>query len=178
MSHRYHRGWGRFTLYKITTVSQTYRCRQCTNIAVLVAACSRHPSTRQIHGPPVVGKAIHYARGSSPGVKASQIRISSDARPCSVLMCPAIEPSTISSLQTTQVPSPPHNPCTALVPSVTPVQKVPLPTSVTRMPPLTVSHSPSMGGRPYQQSSRYLSAGPPYRNKPTKVLVTDNCHLA
>ena len=70
MSHRGHRGWGRFPSSKITTVSRTFWCRKWTRIAVLVAARPGHPSTGQLRGPPLVGKAMQYFCGSSPVVKS------------------------------------------------------------------------------------------------------------
>ena len=58
MSHWGHRGWGRFTSSKMTTVSRTCRCRKCTRINVLITARPGHPSTGQLRGPPAVGNSI------------------------------------------------------------------------------------------------------------------------
>ena len=94
-----HRGWGRFPSSKMTTVSWTFRCRKWTHIAVLVVARPGHPSNRQLHGPPLAGKSMRYVHISSPVAEAIQIHISSAACPYCIFMCPAIDLSVISSLQ-------------------------------------------------------------------------------
>ena len=58
MSHRGHRGWGRFTYSSITTVSLTCRFQKCTLVAVHVNARPLHPSTRQGLGTSIAGNAI------------------------------------------------------------------------------------------------------------------------
>ena len=97
MSHRGHRGWGRFPTYKMTTVSRTCRCRKWTSIAVLVAACPGHPSNGQIRGPLLDGKVMWYVRIYSPLAKFVQLHLSSAARSCCVFMCPSIDPAAIHS---------------------------------------------------------------------------------
>ena len=82
----------------MTTVSQTCRWIKCTRIDVLVAKHPGHPSTGQFCGPPAVGKVILYIRGSSPGAVADQLLLPYSDLPFCVYMCPAINPSTISSL--------------------------------------------------------------------------------
>ena len=141
--HWGYRGWGRFPLSKMTTLSRTCRCRKFTNIAVLIAARSIHTSTGNLHGPPAVGKAIWYVRGSSPRVEAAQLRLSSAARLCIYSCAP---PST-------QAPSPPRNPYTAPVPSATPVKKGPLPSYIAHTPPPTGTLPPGMDARPCRLSS-------------------------
>ena len=55
----------------------------------------------------------------------------------------------------TQAPYPPRTTCTGPDPSADPAIKGPLPSSVSRTPPLTVSLMPGMGSRPFQLSSRH-----------------------
>ena len=66
----------------MTTVSRTCQCRKWTRIAVLFAARPGHPSTGQLRGPPLEGKAMRYVRGSSPVAEVVQLHLSSAARPC------------------------------------------------------------------------------------------------
>ena len=96
---RGHRGWGRFTSLKMTTVSRTCRWKKFTCIAVLVTARPVHPSTGQFRGPPVVRKSILYVRGYSPGSLDAQLRPPSAALQRCICMCPASNPSAISSPQ-------------------------------------------------------------------------------
>ena len=102
MSHWGHRGWGRFPSSKIATVSRTCRCIKLTYIAVLVATRPGHPSTGQLLGPPLAGKAMQYVRGSSPVSEVLQLRLSSTDRPCCAILCPAKDPAAISSLYSLQ----------------------------------------------------------------------------
>ena len=97
MSHRGYRGWGRFPYSKMTTVSRKFRCIKCTSISVLVDACTGHPSTGQLRGPPLDGKSMRYVRGSSPVAEAFELSISSAARTCCVILFPAKYPAAISS---------------------------------------------------------------------------------
>ena len=83
-----------------------FRWRKFTRITVLVAARPGHPPTGHFRGPPAVRKAIRYVRGSSPGGVYAQTRLPSTARPCCVLMYPAINPITISSLYSLKCTSP------------------------------------------------------------------------
>ena len=96
MLHRGHRGRGMFPSSKMTTVSRTCRCRKCTRISVLVAARPGHPSTGQICGPPLDGKAMDYVCGSSPVDEVFQLRLSSAACPCCFILWPINDPSAIS----------------------------------------------------------------------------------
>ena len=143
MSHRGHRGWGRFPTYKMTTVSRTCRCRKWTSIAVLVAACPGHPSNGQIRGPLLDGKVMWYVRIYSPLAKFVQLHLSSAARSCCVFMCPSIDPAAIHS---------PHSlHCTR--PFCCSQQECPSPVIRTLNP--NGSPPPVMGGRPCQLSSRH-----------------------
>ena len=152
MTHQEHCGWGRFPLSKMTTISRTCRCRKCTNIAVLVVAHSGQPSTGQIYGPPMVGKAIGTSAVPHPGTSLPN---SVSCLPLAHVVSPCAPPSK-------QVPYPPRTPYTELVPSDTPVRKVPLLSSVARTPPPTGSLPLDMGGKPFWLSSRHWYTGPPY----------------
>ena len=66
-------------------------------------------------------------------------------------------------LPATRAPSPPHTPCTAPKPAVSPGRKAPLPSSVTHMPHPTMFPSPGTSGRPFRLSSRRWSSGPTCR---------------
>ena len=66
ISHWGHCGWGVFPSFKMTTVFRKFRRRKYTRIAVLVTARPGHPSTGQLRGPPLAGKAMQYVRGYSP----------------------------------------------------------------------------------------------------------------
>ena len=82
MSHRVHHGWERFTSSSMTTVSMTCWCGKCTHIAVLVATRTGHPSTWQLYGPTLAGKAIRYVQVSSPVAKVFKLHCASVAYPC------------------------------------------------------------------------------------------------
>ena len=97
MLHWGHRGWGVFPSFKMTTVSRTCRCIKCTHISVLVAARPGNPSTGQLHGPPLAGKAMQYIRGSCPVAEVFQLHLSSAACLCCVILCPTNDPTAISS---------------------------------------------------------------------------------
>ena len=88
---------GRFPSSKMITVSRTCRWKNCTRIAIIVAARSGHPSTGKFHGTSAVRKAILYVRSSSPGFVASQLRLPSAALPFCVCMFTARNPIAISS---------------------------------------------------------------------------------
>ena len=66
MSHRGHRGWGRSTSSRITTMSLTCRCQKCTLIAVRVNARPLHPSTGLGLGPALIKNAILQVLVSLP----------------------------------------------------------------------------------------------------------------
>ena len=74
MSHRLHHGWGRFTSYRMTTVSRTCRCRKCTRIDVLVAARPGHPSTGHLRGPLLAGNVNRNVCGPPTAAGVPQIR--------------------------------------------------------------------------------------------------------
>ena len=81
ISHREHLGWGNFPSSKMITISRTCRLQKCISIAVLAPAHPGRPSTGQLHGPPLVRKAIQYVYVSPPVAEASQIHRSSVAYP-------------------------------------------------------------------------------------------------
>ena len=69
---------------------------KCILIVILVPARPGEPSIGQIHGPPLVRKAIQYVCGSPTVAKASQIHRSSADRPCCITLCDANDPAAIS----------------------------------------------------------------------------------
>ena len=105
MSHREHLGCGRFPSSNMITMSRTCRLQKCIHIAVRVPDLPGEPSTGQLHGPPLVGKASRYACASPPVAEASQLQRSSFTCPCCVIQWDAIDPATIS------LPHSPHSTC-------------------------------------------------------------------
>ena len=96
MSHREHLGWGSFPSSKMITISRTYQLQKCIRIAVLVPDRPGKPSTGQLRGPPLVGKAIQYARSLPPMDEASQLHHSTFVCPFCVILWDANDPAAIS----------------------------------------------------------------------------------
>ena len=72
--------------------------KKCIRISVLIPACPGQPSTGQLRGPPLVGKAIRYVCGSPPVAEASQLHRSSASCPCCVTLWCVNYPAAISFL--------------------------------------------------------------------------------
>ena len=100
MSHRAHRGWGKFPSSRITTVSST--CR----IYVLVATLPGHPATGQLCGPPFAGKVILKLWGPVPVARVLHCWRISDTLPCWVIIWIDRDPAANNS------PHAPHATCT------------------------------------------------------------------
>ena len=155
-----HCGWSSFPPSKTTTVSRTCRWKNCTRIAVLVAARPGHPSTGQFRGPPTVRKSIVYIRGSSPGDMAAQLRILYAALPFCVCMCPAINPSAISSSHSL------HCTCPLCL------FRYQCPSPVIHLPYAAFDCVPAAWNRQQTMPTVFLTLviSPTLSNRPTKVL--------